>query len=134
MALAMLMPVAVPAASKGTNSAIDTPGTFISTVIGNAPDRTEDVAPVRALLDAINAGHPASVAHLGSLRDRDEACSDTLFETCRDLPDSLIAPVICTPDDHDWSNCQRLTAGSFNPVRRLLRLHELFYLSDSALG
>ncbi|MBA4281492.1 MAG: hypothetical protein C0435_18765, partial [Ralstonia sp.] len=134
MALAMLMPVAVPAAPKGTNSATDAPGAFTFTVIGNVPDRAEDVAPVRALLDAIDAEHPAFVVHLGNLKGRDEACSDTLLEARHDLLDSLIAPVIYIPGDHDWSDCQRPAAGSFDPVERLLRLRELFYPDDSTLG
>lgn len=134
MALAMLMPVAVPAAPKGTNSATDAPGAFTFTVIGNVPDRAEDVAPVRALLDAIDAEHPAFVVHLGNLKGRDEACSDTLLEARHDLLDSLIAPVIYIPGDHDWSDCQRPAAGSFDPVERLLRLRELFYPDDNTLG
>ena len=134
MALAMLMPVAVPAAPKVANSAPDAPGAFTFTVIGNVPDRAEDVAPVRALLDAIDAEHPAFVVHLGNLKGRDEACSDTLLEARHDLLDSLIAPVIYIPGDHDWSDCQRPAAGSFDPVERLLRLRELFYPDDNTLG
>jgi hypothetical protein len=134
MALAMLMPVAVPAAPKVANSAPDAPGAFTFTVIGNVPDRAEDVAPVRALLDAIDAEHPASVVHLGNLKGRDEACSDTLLEARHELLDSLIAPVIYIPGDHDWSDCQRPAAGSFDPVERLLRLRELFYPDDNTLG
>lgn len=134
MALAMLMPVAVPAAPKVANSAPDAPGAFTFTVIGNVPDRAEDVAPVRALLDAIDAEHPAFVVHLGNLKGRDEACSDTLLEARHELLDSLIAPVIYIPGDHDWSDCQRPAAGSFDPVERLLRLRELFYPDDNTLG
>ena len=104
------------------------------TVIGNVPDRAEDVAPVRALLDAIDAEHPAFVVHLGNLKGRDEACSDTLLEARHDLLDSLIAPVIYIPGDHDWSDCPRPAAGSFDPVERLLRLRELFYPDANPLG
>lgn len=132
--LAMLLPMAAPAASKSTKPATDAPAAFTFTVIGNVPERAEDVAPARALLDAIDAEHPAFVVHLGNLKGRDESCSDTLLEARHDLLDSLITPVIYIPGDHDWSDCQRPAAGGFDPVERLLRLRELFYPDDNTLG
>lgn len=132
--LAMLLPMAAPAASKSTKPATDTPAAFTFTVIGNVPERAEDVAPAHALLDAIDAEHPAFVVHLGNLKGRDESCSDTLLEARHDLLDSLITPVIYIPGDHDWSDCQRPAAGGFDPVERLLRLRELFYPDDNTLG
>lgn len=107
---------------------------FSFAVIGNVPERPEDVAPARALLDAIDAEHPAFVVHLGNLKGRDESCADELLEARHDLLDSLISPVVYIPGDHDWSDCQRAAAGSFDPVERLLRLRELFYPDDNALG
>ncbi|MRS99878.1 hypothetical protein GJQ57_14625 [Ralstonia pickettii] len=134
LALAMLLPMAAAAAPKGPKSANDAPSTLTFSVIGNVPERAEDVASVRALLDTIDAEHPAFVVHLGNLKGRDESCSDTLLEARHDLLDSLIAPVIYIPGDHDWSDCQRPAAGSFDPVERLLRLRELFYPDDNTLG
>ncbi|MCO5398098.1 metallophosphoesterase [Ralstonia soli] len=129
--LAMLLPVAAPAAPK---SRTETPPGFTFTVIGNVPERAEDVAPARALLDAIDAERPAFVVHLGNLKGRDESCSDELLEARHDLLDSLITPVVYIPGDHDWSDCQRPAAGSFDPIERLLRLRELFYPDDNTLG
>ncbi|MGN6259131.1 MAG: hypothetical protein ACTHNO_00220 [Ralstonia sp.] len=134
MTLVMLLPTAVPAAAKGAKPTTDGPATFTFTVIGNVPERAEDVAPARTLLDAIDAEHPAFVVHLGNLKGRDESCSDTLLEARHDLLDSLIAPVVYIPGDHDWSDCQRAAAGGFDPVERLLRLRELFYPDDNTLG
>ena len=132
--LAMLLPVAVPAAPRTAKPAPDAPAAFTFTVIGNVPERAEDVAPARALLDAIDAEHPAFVVHLGNLNGRDELCSDDLLEARHDLLDSLITPVVYIPGDHDWSDCQRPAAGSFDPIERLLRLRELFYPDDNTLG
>ncbi|MDE2203965.1 MAG: hypothetical protein KGJ38_14780 [Burkholderiaceae bacterium] len=129
--LAMLMPLAAPAAPKGRAGA---PPGFSFAVIGNLPERAEDVGPARALLDAIDTAQPAFVVHLGNLKGRDEPCSDTLLEARHDLLDNLIAPVIYIPGDHDWSDCQRPAAGSYDPVERLLRLRELFYPDDNTLG
>ncbi|AJW44983.1 hypothetical protein KTE26_10595 [Ralstonia mannitolilytica] len=110
------------------------PGGFSFAVIGNVPERPEDVAPARALLDAIDAEHPAFVVHLGNLKGRDESCADELLEARHELLDSLISPVVYIPGDHDWSDCQRAAAGRFDPLERLLRLRELFYPDDNALG
>lgn len=135
MVLAMLLPTAVPVmAPAAPKSRADTPPGFTFTVIGNVPERAEDVAPTRALLDAIDAEHPAFVVHLGNLKGRDESCSDDLLEARHDLLDGLITPVVYIPGDHDWSDCQRPAAGSFDPMERLLRLRELFYPDDSTLG
>ena len=49
---------------------------------------------MRALLDTIDAEHPAFVVHLGNLKGRDESCSDTLLEARHDLLDSLIVDLL----------------------------------------
>lgn len=129
--LAMLLPATAPAAPK---SRADSPSGFTFAVIGNVPERAEDVAPARALLDTIDAERPAFIVHLGNLKGRDESCSDELLEARHDLLDSLITPVVYIPGDHDWSDCQRPAAGTFDPIERLLRLRELFYPDDNTLG
>jgi len=134
-ALAMLVPVLASTAAlaaKGTKA--EAPAGFTFAVIGNVPEHADDVAPARALLDAIDAEHPAFVVHLGNLKGRDEPCADTLLEARHDLLDGLMAPVVYLPGDHDWSDCQRPAAGGFDPVERLLRLRELFYPDDNTLG
>ncbi|CBJ38398.1 conserved exported protein of unknown function [metallo-dependent phosphatase] [Ralstonia solanacearum CMR15] len=130
--LAMLAATAAPAATKGHAAAA--PGGFTFAVVGNVPQRPEDVAPARALLDAIDTEHPAFVVHLGNLKGRDESCTDNLLEERHDLLDSTITPLIYIPGDHDWSDCGRPTAGRFDPIERLLRLRDLFYPDDNTLG
>lgn len=131
IALAMLLPTGLMAAPKARTNA---PPGFTFAVIGNVPERAEDIAPVRTLLDAIDTDRPAFVVHLGNLKGRDESCDDSLLEARHDLLDSLISPVIYIPGDHDWSDCQRPAAGGFDPIERLLRLRELFYPDDNTLG
>jgi len=131
IALAMLAASAVHAAPANR---VDAANGFSFAVIGNVPERAEDVGAARALLDAIDAEHPAFVVHLGNLKGRDESCADTLLEARHDLLDSLISPVVYIPGDHDWSDCQRPAAGGFDPIERLLRVRELFYPDDSTLG
>ncbi|MGD7201070.1 hypothetical protein ACQCRF_23795, partial [Ralstonia pseudosolanacearum] len=131
--LAMLAATAAPAAPKGhATAAPAAPAGFTFAVVGNVPQRPEDVAPARALLDAIDTEHPAFVVHLGNLKGRDESCTDNLLEERHDLLDSTITPLIYIPGDHDWSDCGRPTAGRFDPIERLLRLRDLFYPDDNA--
>ncbi|WP_439891528.1 hypothetical protein ACS7SF_02470 [Ralstonia sp. 25C] len=131
IALALLAGGAVHAASANRAGAANG---FSFAVIGNVPERAEDVGAARTLLDAIDAEHPAFVVHLGNLKGRDESCADTLLEARHDLLDSLISPVVYIPGDHDWSDCQRPAAGGFDPIERLLRVRELFYPDDNTLG
>lgn len=133
MVPAVLTPMVTPAAPKGTNPATNAPGVFIFTAIGNIPGHTEDVAPVHVLLDTVDARHSAFVVRLGNLEGHDEACSNTSFEACHDLLDSLITPAIYIPGDHGWSDYQYPAAGSFDPAKHLLHLRELFYSDDSTL-
>jgi hypothetical protein len=133
----MLAAMAAPAATKARSA--PAPHTsasagFTFAVIGSLPERPEDVASAHALLDAIDAEHPAFVVHLGNLKGRDESCADTLLEARHDLLDSVTAPLVYIPGDHDWSDCARAAAGRFDPIERLLRLRELFYPDDNTLG
>ncbi|ATJ86178.1 hypothetical protein [Ralstonia solanacearum] len=133
--LAILAAAGSPAAAKGRAAAAPAvPAGFTFAVIGNLPQRPEDVAPARALLDAIDTERPAFVVHLGNLKGRDESCTDSLLEERHDLLDSMITPLIYLPGDHDWSDCGRPAAGRFDPIERLLRLRDLFYPADNTLG
>ncbi len=133
--LAMLVPAAGMAATSAPKDPKPAaPSSFTFAIIGNVPERADEEGPARTLLDAIDAEHPAFVVHLGNLKGRDESCADTLLEARHDLLNSLSAPLIYIPGDHDWSDCQRPAAGRFDPIERLLRLRELFYPDDNTLG
>lgn len=85
-------------------------------------------------LKKIGDTQPAFLIHIGDFKDSDEQCSDTLFLDRLNLFNQSTQPFIYTPGDNEWSDCDRLDAGGFNPEERLEKLRELFFQQPLSLG
>ena len=67
------------------------------------------------------------------IKGADEACSDKLYETRRELFDDARRPMIVLPAASDWSECKNRSGRSV-AIERLNRLRELFYNEPTSLG
>jgi hypothetical protein len=61
-------------------------------------------------------------------------CADPLYVQALGFLGSLRAPAIFTPGDNDWTDCDRPTNGSFDPIERLDHERALFFGDDRSLG
>ena len=103
--LAMLVPAAGMAATSAPKDPKPAaPSSFTFAIIGNVPERADEEAPARTLLDAIDAEHPAFVVHLGNLKGRDESCADTLLEALKPVVPSAQKIGIV----EDWEGGKRI--------------------------
>jgi hypothetical protein len=103
-------------------------------VIGDTPYNSYEERQLPAMLDDIAAEHPQFIVHAGDLKSSSKPCSDALFRDRRTLFDASKVPLIYVPGDNEWTDCQRLTAGDFDPLERLQKLRELFFASPHSLG
>ena len=67
------------------------------------------------------------------IKGANEACSDKLYETRRELFDDARRPMIVLPAASDWSECKN-PAGRSVAIDRLNRLREVFYAEPTSLG
>lgn len=103
-------------------------------LIGDLPynDYERQVLP-RLIEESARLG-AAFVVHVGDIKNGWSPCSDELFEDRVGLFRASRVPIVFVPGDNDWTDCRRLTAGSYDPAERLTRLRELFFGDAYALG
>jgi hypothetical protein len=114
---------AAPATAKDP-----TQESFSFGVIGDIPygQREAELFPSR--IGDINADHDLHfVAHLGDIKNGSSACTDEYFASIRAAFDTFEHPLVYTPGDNEWVDCQRENNGSYNPLERLDKLRELFF-------
>jgi hypothetical protein len=88
----------------------------------------------RELIQTINQYHPDFSIHVGDFKSGAGECTDAEFKKQLDNFDLFSQPLIYTPGDNDWTDCHRVTNGSYDPVERLAVLRTLFFSSPYSLG
>jgi len=121
----------VACSSGGDGDAAPAPAgdRFQFAVIGDYPYTPEDVPKFDRLIDAINAEAPALVLHVGDISN--VACTDAALHTTLAALGRFAMPVVYTPGDNEWTDCEGAGA---DPLERLGRVRELFFPSDQSLG
>jgi hypothetical protein len=61
-------------------------------------------------------------------------CSDALYTQAQQYFNALKAPVIFTPGDNDWTDCDRPANGGFSSLERLDYERKLFFSTPFTLG
>ena len=102
--------------------------------IGDTPYSDYERSELPHLLADIADQSPAFIVHVGDLKDSRAPCSDEMFLDRRALFDASRAPFVYVVGDNEWTDCQQVAAGHYDPVERLQRLRELFFAEPRALG
>jgi hypothetical protein len=109
-------------------------GWFQFAVIGDAPYYDFEEPQVAAMLEALGREPLAFVVHVGDLKSGSARCSDELLDGRRALLDASPLPVVLTPGDNDWTDCDRPRAGGYDPLERLGYLRRAFFAAPESLG
>ena len=92
-----------------------------------------DKPRLERMIDLINAERPAFSIHVGDFKGY-TSCSDQAYDGHRAMFQLHRHPVVLTPGDNDWFDCNVDTAGRFEPLERLASLRKMFFGSDERLG
>lgn len=103
-------------------------------LIGDTPYSERERARLPRMLDSISESGLDFVAHVGDFKSGSERCDDALFEDRYRLFNASATPFIFVPGDNEWSDCHRLSNGSYDPLERLDALRRLFWSRDLSLG
>ena len=76
----------------------------------------------------------AFVVHDGDIKNGSSVCSDAVLRDILGVFQASKTPLIYVPGDNEWTDCHRHSNGSYDPLERLNKLRELFFVGDSALG
>ena len=129
------------ACAPATGPAPAAEGRFTFVAIGDMPyDVPRDYVRFENLVAEINKVKPAFTVHVGDIRGgprRDERplhCTDEAFERVFELFKKFDGPLIYTPGDNEWTDCHNDYFGSFDPLERLAKVREIFFLGPYSLG
>lgn len=99
---------------------------------GDTPYRHWERENLPDMLAEMDRERLAFVVHVGDIKSSSSACTDGVFEDMHRLFESSLHPLIYTPGDNEWTDCDR--DGPHQPEERLARLRQLFHGKEQALG
>ena len=102
---------------------------------GDMPYRLpDDYARFESLIKQINHEKPAFSVHVGDIKSGSTPCSDEYFSKIYNYFETFSKPLVYTPGDNEWTDCNREAAGSYNSLERLGALRKLFFSSNKSFG
>lgn len=86
------------------------------------------------LIKQVNREKPALSVHVGDFKSGSTPCSDEYFRKIHDYFETFSKPLIYTPGDNEWTDCNREAAGKYDPLERLALLRKMFFNNGQSLG
>jgi len=126
VAVTTVVGAAAPAAAgtEGRGGA----GRFTVAVLGDTPYGDEQRAQFPALVEDINADRKVRlVLHAGDVKNGSSTCDDARLADLAALYNTFEDPFVLTPGDNEWTDCHRVSAGSYLPVERLDAVRRYFF-------
>ena len=94
----------------------------------------DDYARFENLIKEVNKEKPAFSVHVGDFKSGSTVCSDEYFNKIFNYFESFSRPLIYTPGDNEWTDCNREAAGKYDPLERLALLRKMFFRDGKSLG
>ncbi|WAC47176.1 metallophosphoesterase family protein [Asticcacaulis sp. SL142] len=135
--LSLVLAMALAACTTGPKPAPLTSSAsapFEVVVFGDTPYTSADEAMLARALPATKAANPSFVLHVGDIQSGGDICGrhDSRFQSLLNALAPL--PVIYTPGDNEWTDCDRkvdpTTGKPFSELKRLDTLRRLFFSRD----
>jgi len=103
-------------------------------LIGDVPYSDRERRELPLMLEAIADSKVDFVAHIGDIKSGRDRCDDKLFMDRYQLFNSSRVPFVFVPGDNEWTDCDRQSAGNYDPLERLDKLRSLFWKDEFSLG
>ncbi|HJW26398.1 MAG TPA: metallophosphoesterase family protein [Rhodocyclaceae bacterium] len=103
-------------------------------IVGDTPYSNYERQQFPKMLETIAEAQVDLVAHIGDIKSGGDRCDDSLFEDRKALFNASRVPFVYVAGDNEWTDCHRVSNGSYDPEERLAKLRSLFWSSDRSLG
>jgi len=109
------------------------PFTFVA--LGDMPyTLPADYGRFESLIRGINAARPSFSVHVGDIKSGSTPCNAAIYQKVYDYFQTFAQPLIYTPGDNEWTDCNRPKAGSYDPEERLAAVRQLFFADRNSFG
>ena len=103
-------------------------------LIGDVPYSDDERRELPRMLDSIADNRVDFIAHIGDFKHGKDRCADRLFTDRFQLFNASRVPFVFIPGDNEWTDCERLSNGAYDPLERLNKLRSLFWTDNFSLG
>ncbi|WP_090627564.1 hypothetical protein [Nitrosomonas marina] len=118
----------VLAGGSNESAIIQSDKPFAFAVIGDGPYGDDREAAFDRMIDAINQDRAVRfVIHVGDIKSGGTECTNERLQRRFDQLQNIRTALIYTPGDNEWTDCHRVSNGSWNPLQRLAFLRQLFF-------
>jgi hypothetical protein len=100
-------------------------------LIGDIPYTVEEERKTDLLFGEMDSEKLAFVVHVGDIKSGSSPCTDELFLREKERFEDSANPLVYVPGDNEWTDCEHT---GFDPIERLERLREIFFVGDESLG
>ena len=105
---------------------------FSFAAIGDVP--YGPLSELTAVTDTLNKNKLAFTIHVGDIKSGSSVCSDEIYLAVREQFERFSQPLIYTPGDNEWTDCHRISNGSYDPLERLEKVRGIFFSNKNSLG
>lgn len=103
-------------------------------LFGDTPYNAWERRHLPELIAEMDREDLAFVIHDGDIKSGSDVCSDAAFLDVLGAFGKSMHPLVYVPGDNEWTDCHRRSNGSHDPLERLAKLRELFFVDAHALG
>ncbi len=93
-----------------------------------------DYSRFENLIKVVNNEKQALNIHVGDIKSSKTVCSDEYFNRILNYFEEFKKPLIYTPGDNEWTDCDQVASGAYDPEERLEVLRNIFFKTNKSLG
>lgn len=103
-------------------------------LFGDTPYNHWERENLPELIAEMDRENLAFTVHDGDIKSGSSVCSDEALKDILEVFRQSATPLIYVPGDNEWTDCHRISNGSYDPLERLEKLREWYFPDDMALG
>lgn len=86
------------------------------------------------VIRAINNQNTAFIINVGDIKSSSTLCTEESYTKMLNYFSQFNKPLIYTPGDNEWTDCNKKDAGSYDPEERLTVIRKLFFKDNNTFG
>jgi hypothetical protein len=123
-----------PGATAGAPGSAARTGGYEIGLLGDMPYGDLGRAQYPNVIADLNRHHLAFSAFDGDLKNGSERCDQGAYDLAAASYASFRDPLVYVPGDNEWTDCDRPSAGSYDPNERLALVRRMFAATPRSLG